>query len=128
MKKNSAKQYAIALHQALSETKNEKDTDAILKNFVGLLSQRLALKSPEIIKEFIKYSNINEGIENIEIRTAHKLDKSIIELITKHFGKKTIITEKIDPELIGGVIIKTKDYIIDGSILRQINNLQKKII
>lgn len=127
MKKNSAKQYAVALYQALSQAKNENDTDAVLNNFISLLSRRLVLKSPAIIKEFVKYSNENEGIDNIEVRTARPLDKSTIESINKHFGGKIILTEKIDPELIGGIIIKTKDYIIDGSVLRQINNLKQKL-
>lgn len=129
MKKNSAKQYAVALYQALGLVKKESDTDAILKNFSALLArEKLLKKSPAIIKEFIKYSNEKEGIASIEVKSARPLDNTSLEAIKKHFGGKIILTEKIDPNLIGGAIIKTKDLIIDSSILKQINNLKQQLI
>ncbi len=129
MKKNSVKQYAVALHQALGLVKKESDTSAILKNFSALLArEKLLKKSPAIIKEFVKYSNEKEGIESVEVKSARPLDKKSIEAIKKYFGNKIILTEKIDTELIGGAVIKTKDYIIDGSILKHINNLKQQLI
>lgn len=129
MKKNSVKQYAVALHQALGLVKKESDTGAILKNFSALLArEKLLKKSPAIIKEFVKYSNEKEGIESVEVKSARPLDKKSIEAIKKYFGNKIILTEKIDTELIGGAVIKTKDYIIDGSILKHINNLKQQLI
>lgn len=129
MKKNSVKQYAVALYQALSLVKKDADTNTVLQNFSALLARKKLLKkSPAIIKEFIKYTNEKGGIENVEVISARPLDKKAVETIKKYFGNKIILTEKIDTELIGGAIIKTRDHIIDGSILKQINNLKQQLI
>ncbi|MFH1292092.1 MAG: ATP synthase F1 subunit delta [bacterium] len=122
--KQSNKQYAIALYQA-TEGLSEQDLKQVLKDFVLLLSKKHKLKQANnIIAEFIKYAKKQQGIIDIEITTARKMESGLIEQIKKIFGKQTEATEKVDKTLLGGLVVKTEDVIFDGSINTQLNKLK----
>jgi F0F1-type ATP synthase delta subunit len=38
------------------------------------------------------------------------------------------VVEHLSPELIGGIIIKYEDYMLDASILHSINEMKRKLI
>jgi F-type H+-transporting ATPase subunit delta len=127
MKKSSTKKYAIALWQATQKAKG-KDLGTVLANFASLLARERVLKKTEIIiAEFIRYSKEQEGIEDLEIISARPLTDKVVASIKEIFGQKAAVTERTDVSLIGGVIIKTRDRILDASIKTQLNKLKKSL-
>ncbi len=124
-KKITNKQFAKALYEAIKDLKGEKLHNA-LKQFVLVLVQNHKLKKADkIITEFIRYSKKEEGIVEMTVTSARKLEKHTLELIDKAFGGKTEMTEDIDVALLGGVKIKTEDQIFDGSIKKQLQKLKQ---
>ena len=122
----TSKQYAIALYGA---AKNKKGLEEKLKNFILVLKKNRQLNlAPQIIKEFEKYEYSQKGIEKTEIISAKKIDSQIInrlkDLISKMTGKKILVQEKEDKNLISGVIIRWQDYLIDLSARRQLEQLK----
>jgi F-type H+-transporting ATPase subunit delta len=69
-----------------------------------------------------------EGAELAEITTAIPLeDKDKLDLakrLTDIIGKPVVIKDTVDPELIGGIIIKIKGRLIDGSIRSKLRDLK----
>lgn len=127
MKKQSNKQYAVALYEATKGVSANQATD-IVKNFLGVLQRDNKLKKVEyIIEEFIKYSKRAEGIKEVEIESARKLEGATVEKIRKLFGAKTEVTEKINKDIIGGLRIKVDDLILDASIKNQLNRLKQNL-
>jgi len=127
-RKNSIKQYAKALYEA---TKNapKHDLSVILNNFLSLLQRDNKLKKVEyIIDEFVRYSKKAEGISEIEIESARKLDTATVEKIKKAFGGKSEVSETINKDLIGGLRIRMDDLIFDASIKKQISRLKQDLI
>ncbi|MDD2757859.1 MAG: ATP synthase F1 subunit delta [Patescibacteria group bacterium] len=128
MKKNSTKQYAIALWQATRKAKG-KDLETVLANFSALLARERVLKKTEaIIAEFIRYAKEQDGVEDLEIISARPLNNKIIGAIKEIFGQKAEATERTDASLIGGVIIRTRDRILDASIKTQLNKLCRRMM
>ena len=128
MKKNSPRQYAIALYEATSGVKGE-DLKAILANFARLIARERQLKmAGRIIDEFVNYSKEKAGVEKIEISSATKLDEKTINAIKKVFGDSVESTERVNKDLLGGIVIKTKSHILDGSIKTQLTKLKQKLI
>ena len=78
-----------------------------------------------IIAEYVKYAKAKEGIMDIEITTAQKADKKVIDEIKAIFGKKTESIEKIDKTILGGVKIRTEELIFDATIKTQIGKLKQ---
>ncbi len=124
-KKNSNKQYAKALFEATKGLKGEKLKD-IVKAFVNILVRNHRLKqTSRIINEFVNFSKKQEGIVQLEIKSAHKLDARTLAGIKKIFGEKIEEQEFVDKGLLGGVVIKTDDKIFDASIKTQLNKFKQ---
>lgn len=122
--KQSNRQYAIALYQACQKLAGQ-ELDNVISEFIKLLVKDHKLKSADkIIAEFIKYAKKQEGIMNIEISTARELNKKIVTKIKKVFGAQTTSQEKIDQDLLGGIIIKTDELIFDGSLKAQLSKFK----
>ena len=122
------KEYAQALYEAISETKPE-DHDKVLDNFVKIIAQNGDLgKYPEIESEYQKLESKAQGIKQVEVTTATEVDaKSLIAELNTIVGKKIEITRKIDPEIIGGIVVRVDDTLIDASVKNNLNNLKKAI-
>lgn len=128
MKKNSTRQYAIALYEATAGAKKE-DITAIVSNFASMLAKSRELKKAgRIINEFVDYAKEKEGFVRIDITSANSLDAKTLEAIKKVFGDKVEAVEKIDASLIGGLTIKTKDVILDASIKTQLLKLKQSLV
>jgi len=127
--KFSSKQYAKALFDAVSETA-PKDHDAVLDNFVKILSENGDLgKFGEIDKEFRKLKLSSQGIKEAEVTTATKaeMNNKIVDEINKAVGGKLEINHKVDESLIGGVVVRVDDTLIDASVRTQLNNLNNNL-
>lgn len=123
MKQNN-QQYAMAFYQACQGLAG-KELSGVINEFVKLLIKEHKLKSVDkIVAEFVSYAKKQEGIMDIAISTARELDKKVMAEITKVFGAQTTSQEKIDQDLLGGIIIKTDEVIFDASLQTQLNKLK----
>ena len=74
----------------------------------------------KIFNEFRKYLDEKEGITEVTVTTTSALKKQFEESIIKNLGnklnRKIRLNKIIDPDLIGGIIIKIDSIMIDNSI------------
>ncbi|MBU2542540.1 ATP synthase F1 subunit delta [Patescibacteria group bacterium] len=125
--KITSKQLALALFEA-TEKLSEADLSNALQRFVELLARKQKLKQVgNIIVEFEKIAKKKDGIVEIGIKTARKLDSATLENIKNAFGKKVEAVESVDESLIGGVSIRTEDKILDGSLKTQLSVLKSNL-
>ncbi len=72
-----------------------------------------------------------EGTETAEIITAIPLDDeytlSIARRLTSMVGKPVVVNTRVDPQLVGGIIIKVGDKVIDGSIRSKLATLRREM-
>jgi len=72
-----------------------------------------------------------EGTETAEVTTAIPLDDDyqlkVAQRITEIIGKPVILKPKVDPSIIGGIIIRVGDKLIDGSIRNKLAALKKDL-
>ena len=124
----SAKQYAQALHEAVSETKPQEQ-EKILDNFAQILKHNGDLsKIDEIEKEFLSL----RGIRQVQITSTRAFseaeEKRIISELNEYVGAKVELRKKVDEGLLGGVVIKVDDELIDGSVRMSLKDLKNKLI
>ncbi|QQS22480.1 ATP synthase F1 subunit delta [bacterium] len=130
--KFTVKQYAQALHEAISDT-NPKDHDKVINNFIEALKQNGDLASYEnVVNEFESMVQDANQTTKIEVTTASEAAATpglIKELNTfaKSKGQKAEITTKVNEEIIGGVLIKVDDTLIDASLKSQLENLEQEL-
>jgi|SRR5690606_17632769 len=82
-------------------------------------------------KEFISQYNIEKGIIEASVTSASELSKEhfdqIANLIKQEYGKEVILTNKVDPSLIGGFVLTIGDRQIDTSIAGKLNKLEQHL-
>ncbi len=129
--KFDAKQYAQALFDSLEGT-DPKDVDLVLNNFVEVLALNNDTKLfPQIEEEFHKLELAKKGAKLAEVTTAHPLSKEnerdIIQELNKIVKGDVEIKKKIDEKLIGGVVVRLDDQLIDASVKKQLEELKDEL-
>jgi F-type H+-transporting ATPase subunit delta len=86
---------------------------------------------PDVAAAFTELYNKQLGILTCEVRSAVTLSadarKRVQEMAAEKFPGKTImLSEKVDPPLIGGVIIRIGDEQIDASVSRSLHDLRRR--
>jgi F-type H+-transporting ATPase subunit delta len=133
------------LKQALSDKSVDKDQrakvlDEILSGKVsphtlGLLefivAQGRARQLPQILDELSDLAAESRDSVVAEVRTAITLDGSqreqLAAALSEATGKKVEVKVLVDPSVIGGVVAKIGDTVIDGSIRRRLEQLKEQV-
>lgn len=82
----------------------------------------------ESIKKFIKDS-IRRKSEKVSVISAYKLTQDEWKLLLKRFPflKDKDIVEKIEPEILAGIIIQYRSKVLDASLRGQVKNLERTL-
>lgn len=128
-KKIIPKQYAVLLYEITKDLRKTEVKEKISK-FVRFLVKNNHLSLVEkIIEEFKTYTKKQEGVQEVELVSARPIGIKIRQRLINILNRKNKIElkEKIDPGLLGGMVIKIGDTMIDGSIRRRLNILSDKL-
>jgi F-type H+-transporting ATPase subunit delta len=102
------------------------------KNFLRLLvhNHRLGLL-PTIRTLFSHYRAEDEGYIDVSVATAFPLspdeEQDIAAIVEKLVKRKARLTVQQDESLIGGVVIRAGDRVIDGSLRGRLQRLEKTL-
>jgi F-type H+-transporting ATPase subunit delta len=102
-------------------------------NLFRLLRQkgRFAL-GPSIGSYYRELRDEERGIVRAEVRTAVELDdarrEAIVQRLREWTGKSVEIEAAVDEELIGGVVVRIGDRLIDGSTRGRLRGLRDQLI
>ncbi|MDD5295147.1 MAG: ATP synthase F1 subunit delta [Patescibacteria group bacterium] len=128
----TAKQYAQALFESVSAASDNK-TKAVIKSFCRVLADNNQTSQQEkIIKKFELIWDRSNNIARAEIVSARKLSRETGKILRECLkkvaaGKKIEVEEKIDKSIMGGVIMKHGDKILDASLRRRLENFREII-
>jgi len=106
--------------------------DAIMARFLALLvEKKRADILPDIAAEMRIMVDQEQNISHGSVVSAIELDDAlkgkIQQALEKITGNKVILETSVDPSIIGGVIAKVGDLVLDGSIKTQLNGLKESI-
>lgn len=127
--KLTAAQYAQALFEALQQS-SPKDQDLVLERFVKILAGNGDLgKYEQIENEYRRLDLQKQGIKEAEVTFARKMESNgkMLEELNRIVGNRLNLKSKTDPGIIGGVIVKVDDTLIDASVKSQINHLTQSL-
>ena len=113
-------------------TKTVEDGDPTLINFLELLIEKHRM--PAIFRIRRYYDGLWEQEKKIlpvQISTATALDeatvKQIGDRIAKDTGQKIELTADVDPDILGGIVLRVGNSILDASIRNRLDNLRKHV-
>ncbi|MEP4535060.1 MAG: ATP synthase F1 subunit delta [Cyclobacteriaceae bacterium] len=103
--------------------------DPLTANFLDIIAKKNRENIlPEIAEAFLTLYNEKQGFQEATVTTTITLDgatkKAFEKLVSDITGKKPLLTEKINSELIGGYVLKLGDRQIDDSISGKLKDLK----
>ncbi len=106
--------------------------DAIVTSFLNLLlEKKRAGILPDIAEALQAMVDKDQNISHGTIISAVELNSDLLAKIQatleKLTGNKVILETQVDPSIIGGIIAKVGDLVLDGSIKTQLNGLKESI-
>ncbi len=108
------------------------DVNPLALNLAQLLAERGGLGVlRHVADEYEDRLNESRGIQKAEVVTAVPIDAQeqafLAEHLEKLIGKKVIIQPEVNPDIIGGVIIRSSGKLIDGSTRTRLEELKKRM-
>ncbi len=101
-------------------------------SFIKILIEKGILREySACYKRFRKSYNESHNIAEALVTTAVKLDDAQLETLKnkleKISGKKVILEQKTDPDILGGVRVDLEGQLFDGSVKGRLSELRKKV-
>ena len=102
---------------------------------VGLVSMVVgagrAGELPAVVDRFLQLSAEERKHEVAEVRAAVPLDERLRDRLAKALshatGKEVEVKVVVDPNVLGGVVARIGDTVIDGSVRRRLDQLRERI-
>ena len=117
--------------KVLDELLADKVSAHTLSLLVFVVEQGRARQLPQILDQLTELAAEARQSVVAEVRTAVPLDdgqrKQMAEALSQATGKKVEVKTLVDPTLIGGVVAKVGDTVIDGSVRRRLEQLKQQV-
>jgi F-type H+-transporting ATPase subunit delta len=84
-----------------------------------------------IVEEFDRYKDVNENRVQARVVSATKLDDDLLEALRSALEQRTrksvVLTETIDPEVLGGLRVNIGDRVLDGTVRRSLQDMRRNL-
>ena len=100
----------------------------LTRNFIGVLAANRRLsKLPDIVRAFSAIAAAQRGEVTAEVTSAHALSDDQLAALTQKLkarqGREVKLKAKVDPDLLGGLVVRIGSQQIDSSIRTRLNSL-----
>jgi F-type H+-transporting ATPase subunit delta len=125
----SAQEQTKALDAILARA----EIGGIAANFVRLVAAKRRLFAlPDMIRGYNKLHDASRGLTRAEVTSAAPLSDAQIaqlkeELRGKAAGQDVELSVKVDPAIIGGLIVKLGSRMVDGSLRTKLNAIRNRM-
>jgi F-type H+-transporting ATPase subunit delta len=87
---------------------------------------------PNIAQEYaglldVKFNRVRAGI-TLARKPDAALQASITEALSKALGKEIVAGFAVEPEILGGAIVRLGDRMLDGSVRRKLKQLRRQLL
>jgi F-type H+-transporting ATPase subunit delta len=109
------------------------DEEPLFANFLQLVAEKgRAGELEEIAKEFERLMAREERRLTVELTTARELTgdetKAILKQIEDAAGRKVEATQKVDPDLVGGIVLQAGSLRVDASVRGRLERLRHELV
>jgi len=96
-----------------------------------LVQRRRVALSPQVVEEFRRLSDDYLGIAHADVTTVVEVDENerrlISERLSRMTGKQVEVETHTDPSILGGMIARVGDRLIDGSTRTRLQALRVRL-
>ncbi|HZF32750.1 MAG TPA: F0F1 ATP synthase subunit delta [Candidatus Angelobacter sp.] len=115
--------------RAMAALLQQAGTSDLVRKFVGLVARnRRLFVLPQMIEAFLAELARRRGEMRADVTAARPLSEqqqaSLAEAIRRSVGGKVAVDVKVDPALIGGLVVKVGSRMVDSSLRTKLQRLQ----
>jgi F-type H+-transporting ATPase subunit delta len=112
--------------------KTVEGADEIFMNFLEALVERHRM--PAIFRIRARYEELwdeENQLLPVQVTSAIELDEAIVnnigERIGQQTGRKVELSSKVDPDILGGIVLRVGNSVLDASIRNRLNQLRRSV-
>jgi len=114
--------------RAIAATAAALKLDPVTTNFLGVVARNGRLRQlPEVIRLFNRLAAEHRGETTAEVTTARALDDEQVAALKANLraraGREVTIDSRVDPSILGGIVVRLGSQMIDASIRTKLNTL-----
>ena len=103
------------------------------ERFLQLMSERGRLSLlPEVLEAFEHLLDEQLGKIEVDVTVAARLSDSELEAVrsrvSQALGRDAVIHQYVDPDIIGGIVLRVGDQVVDASIRRQLEAMRRRLM
>ncbi|MGZ4181197.1 MAG: ATP synthase F1 subunit delta [Solirubrobacteraceae bacterium] len=106
--------------------------DPAFMNFLAALLERHRM--PVIFRIRARFEQLwdeENKLLPVEVTSSVELDKKIVQSIGERIGEQTRqkveLSSKVDPDILGGLVVRVGNFVLDASIRNRLNQLRKQV-
>jgi F-type H+-transporting ATPase subunit delta len=109
------------------------DADERFVNFLQLLAERHRMPVlPRIRRDFDAMWAEENKLLPVTVTSAVELDERLLEEIGKRIeeqtGRRVELSANVDPDVLGGLIVRVGNMVLDASIRNRLESLRKQVV
>lgn len=104
-----------------------------LYNFIGVLTHKRRLSAlPDIYRVYVQLLDVELGQARVAIQTSVELAADLKEKLKKalegRLGMTVILETELKPEILGGIVIRSKNLMIDTSVKTGLERMRRSLL
>jgi F-type H+-transporting ATPase subunit delta len=109
-----------------------RDAQPLVANTLQLLLERGRFAILEELRsEYDALSAAEAAVVNVEVTSAVELtpamNKKIAARVEQATGRRVELAQRVDPAIVGGLVLRVGDVIVDGSVRSRIRQLRRRL-
>jgi F-type H+-transporting ATPase subunit delta len=109
-----------------------KEVNPLARNLLCILAARGVVElAPEIEEHYQRLLDAHRGRERATVLSAVPLEpkerERLSSLLTDMVRKEVILDARVEPSILGGLVVKVGDKLIDGSTRSKLEELRKRL-
>jgi F-type H+-transporting ATPase subunit delta len=122
---------AGAKSEVLSKALSDRVPRLFLRFLQQLVKNRRQMLIPTIADEYDTLLDASQGIVHARVTVARETGDAetamIAERLSKAVGKQVVPHVAVDPAILGGVVVRIGDTVMDGSLRRKLAMLRRRM-
>lgn len=105
----------------------------LMLNFMGLVNEKGRISMlPAIAGAYDDLLDKQQGKIEVDVTVAHKLGddqlESVRRTVSEALKRDAVVHQYVDDSIIGGIVLRVQDQLIDGSVRAQLSLMRQKLL
>ena len=105
----------------------------LMMHFLGLVNEKGRLNLlTSIAAAYKDLLDQQQGVIEVDVTVAHQVTNDELDSIRKKVSdalkREAVVYQYVDPSIIGGLILRVKDQLIDGSVRAQLSAIRQTLL